>query len=107
MKKLLTGVICSLFLFLGACDDKEEAVTYTNSISNDLSGCASAGCHEAGSPVGSLANYDDVKIFVSFGRILGAVKHEDGFSPMPKGGDKWSDEKIERLEDWINAGLPE
>ena len=102
----------AMSLFLIACDKDDDnnddtKVTYESQIKTDLASCGAAGCHESGSQVGSLANYTDVVAFVGFGRILGAVKHESGFSPMPKGGDKWSDEKISRLEGWIKDGMPE
>ena len=69
--------------------------------------CATAGCHASGSPVGSLANYSDAKTMAENGRIIGAIKHESGFSPMPKGQSKMSDEDIESIEQWIVDGLEE
>ena len=90
-----------------ACGDKDEDVTYTNTMRSELAGCAVSGCHDANSPVGSLANYEDTRNFIAFGRILGALRHEDGFSPMPKGGEMWSESEIDRLQTWINDDMPE
>jgi hypothetical protein len=98
-------------LFLASCGGDEECVTtgltYGKDIKPLLSNCANAGCHVSNAAIGSLANYEDTKLYVSFGRILGSVKHEKGFSPMPKGSSKWSDCNISKLDAWIKAGMPE
>lgn len=102
--------LAGLFTFVSCGDDDPvtgEDVTYTNTIKDDLASCAVAGCHNAGSMVGALSTYDEVVAFVGFGRTIGALNHDDNFSPMPKGGDKWSDEKINRLDGWIKDGTPE
>jgi hypothetical protein len=110
-KKLLSIFALASLLFVMSCGDDEDCntkgLTYNKDIKTLISGCASASCHASGSNVGSLSNYTDTKAFVAFGRILGAVKHSTGFSPMPKGGTKWSDCNISKLEAWINAGMPE
>lgn len=104
----LLSLIAFAALFIIACGDKEDdAVTYTNTISNDLQTCAVAGCHASGFGFGSYANYEDTKVSIGFGRILGALRHEAGFSPMPKFGEQWEESKVQRLQDWINAGMPE
>ena len=105
---LLTFAACS-------SDDDDDGpdcditnVTYDNSIESMISasGCTESGCHNSGSMNGSLASYDDAVFFVGFGRILGALRHESGFSPMPKVGDKWDDCMVDKLEAWINDGTP-
>lgn len=37
-------------------------------------------------------------------KILGAIKHQSGFSNMPFGSPKLSDENIAIIEAWINRG---
>lgn len=67
------------------------------------------GCHGAVNPVGgfSLVTYQDVKNVAVTGQLYGAIAHESGFSPMPKGGAQLSDCRIRKIGAWINAGAPE
>jgi hypothetical protein len=67
------------------------------------------GCHSGGAPQGnvSLENYDDIVIAANNGSLLGVIKHEDGWSPMPKGGGKLSDCNIAIIENWVNDGTPD
>ncbi len=104
----ILGILLFGVILINACgDNASDPVTYTNTISNDLNSCAVAGCHVSGFSFGSFANYDDAIVTISFGRILGALRHEDMFFPMPKIGEQWTEERVQRLEDWIKAGMPE
>ena len=125
MKQLSLLLLFSFILILSACtkeelpadpgDDMEEMenecitenVTYSDDIESILSGCTASSCHGSGSSVGSLDGYEDAKTFAGFGRILGALRHEPGFSPMPKNRDKLDDCSIAKVEAWIEAGFPE
>jgi hypothetical protein len=51
-----------------------------------------------------LDNYSGVLIPVQKGRLLGALNHTSGYSPMPKGGKKISDCQITQVQKWIAAG---
>lgn len=84
-----------------------EGITYTNTISTIMSGCTASSCHASGSPNGSMEGYQDAKTFAGFGRILGALRHEAGYSPMPKNGAQLDDCTISKVEAWIDAGFPE
>jgi hypothetical protein len=118
-KKILAMMAFAALFFVTACGDDEEPtpscvttnLTYTKDTKAILSGCAAAGCHVAGSPLGSLATYADTKAYIitakAAGRFDGAINHQTGFSPMPKGGSKLSDCNISKLNAWINAGMPE
>lgn len=97
---------------LGSCGKDEscdlEEITYTNFIGNLIDNkCSNIGCHVSGAPQGSLATYEDVVTFVGAGKILGALRHESGFVPMPKNGDMLSDCQIDKIEAWIADGTPE
>nr|MBS0037021.1 hypothetical protein [Saprospiraceae bacterium] len=63
-------------------------------------------CHNSGSNMGNvtLEGIDNVRIYSANGRLLGAIKHEPGFSPMPQGNEKLSDCQITKIEAWINQG---
>ncbi len=65
-------------------------------------------CHNQAFPSGniSLENYNDVVAAVNSGRLMGSIKQEPGYSPMPKGGGKLSDCDIKHMEIWINDGMP-
>lgn len=113
---LLLGLALPLAFFVASCEDDDtntcdtSSVTYTNDIATILNNsCAAAGCHNSGSNFGSLANYDDAVFFASFGRIGGAINHDNGFEPMPypTGAAKLSDCNISKIEAWIAAGTPE
>jgi hypothetical protein len=88
-------------------DDPVAKTTYADVSTLLNSSCAISGCHADSSQVGSLEGYADAKAFAEFGRLLGAIKHEAGFSPMPKNGTKWSDADIAKIEAWINDGYLE
>lgn len=122
MKKFKIYSLCLLALGLGltvGCSDDEDPVepvddpvvedaTYTNDAAAILdASCAFSGCHNSGASVGSLEGYADAKQFAEFGRMMPAVNHESGFSPMPKNGAKMSDENIATLQKWVTDGLKE
>lgn len=67
------------------------------------------GCHSGGAPQGnvSLENYDDIVVAANNGSLLGTIKHEEGWSPMPKGGGQLNDCDIATIEKWVNDGTPE
>ena len=66
------------------------------------------GCHSGASPQGgiSLTNYDEVVLIAQSGALLGVIKHEPGFVPMPFNGQQLSDCQIDTIEDWVDQGLP-
>lgn len=63
------------------------------------------GCHGKTNPSGgiSLTNYFQIKIQADNGKLLGALKHEMGYSAMPPSG-KMPDCQITVIERWINNG---
>ncbi|MBW8684989.1 c-type cytochrome [Chitinophaga rhizophila] len=63
-------------------------------------------CHGNGNASGgiSLGNYASLKTQVDNGRLVGAITHASGFSPMPLGGAKLSDCNINKIRAWIARG---
>lgn len=59
-------------------------------------------CHSTQQPV--LKTYNDISVNAT--RILGAIKHEPGYSPMPPSSQKLSDCQINQFQKWINNGKP-
>ncbi len=72
----------------------------------------SANCTSCHSPAGGnqggirLDSYDAVKIWVNNGRLLGAIRHQAGFSAMPKNASKLPVCSINKIAAWINDGAP-
>jgi hypothetical protein len=66
------------------------------------------GCHSGPTPSGGIAlnSYAGTKLVVDRGRLLGAIRHQPGFSAMPQGGAKLSDCQIRLFEKWVGAGAP-
>ena len=84
------------------CDDSN--VSYSASIQPLLQNrCIS--CHNSNFPSGGvrLDNFSEVKKQVDSGRLLGSIKHEPEYAPMPQGS-KLDDCSINKVEIWINNG---
>ncbi len=66
------------------------------------------GCHNNTLSSGgySYETHAGVVASVQSGRFLGAIKHQQGYSAMPQGGNKLSDCQILQIEKWIAAGTP-
>ncbi|MEO7263344.1 MAG: c-type cytochrome domain-containing protein [Ferruginibacter sp.] len=64
------------------------------------------GCHGGTAPSAgiNLTNYPGVKNQVTNGRLLGAVTHSPGYSPMPKNAAKLNECQLTQIRKWINAG---
>lgn len=69
-------------------------VTYTASV---IPNCYS--CHAGTVPSGGLdlSNYEQLAFVAQNGSLMGAIKHEPGFTPMPDGLPKLSDCDINTL----------
>ena len=80
-------------------------ISYTETILPIISNNCYA-CHDQASNFGgiTLEGYDRLKTYVDNGGLLGVIKHESGFSPMPKNQAKLIDCDIEKIETWINDG---
>ena len=63
-------------------------------------------CHSQEANFGNvtLEGYSELIKYVDDGSMLGVIKHNAGFSPMPKGAAKLLDCEIEKIESWINDG---
>ena len=92
----------------GTCDTTN--VTYTAAIQPILAqNCALSGCHDAATKSSGydLSSYDGAKATANSGRMMGSIKQENGFSPMPKGMTKLNDCNISKISAWINKGMPQ
>lgn len=64
------------------------------------------GCHSTDANLGevSLEGYDNLINYVNNGRLLGSIRHQSGFSPMPKDQPKIPACDIAKIEQWIASG---
>lgn len=123
MKKIVL-IFSLLVIGLQACyyDNEEELYPYVDTgcnlenvtFSTTITGILSSRCLACHSNANAnsygegikLEDYQDVKNAADGGRLLGSIKHEQGFAEMPIGTDKLDDCKISQFEAWINAGAP-
>jgi uncharacterized membrane protein len=123
MKKILTLFLLLFLAILSNCYyDSEEKLYPTLSTSCDLENVTFAAtikpilqascysCHSNANYVNKgsgikLENYEDVKIQAS-SRLMGAIKHASGYVQMPQGGGKLPDCEINKIQRWIDNGMP-
>ena len=126
MEHLITKLLKSFFvigivIFMQSCyyDNVEDLypqllvcdttnVTYSNNVWPVINAnCTS--CHGGGAPAGNirLENYNDISSAANNGSLLGTIRHENGWSPMPKGGGKLNNCDIAKIETWVNQGTPD
>ncbi len=119
MNKII-GIFLIIFTLQSCYYDKEEilypvinnecdtisvnySITVADIISQNCLSChsnASASTSGGGIP---LEDYSDVKANADNGKLLGSIKHEAGYSQMPKDGSKLNDCNISKIEIWINS----
>jgi hypothetical protein len=128
-KNLLSFIFCSSFIVVStlvqSCYyDKESelygpkttttcdtaTVKFATFISPLISsGCASSSCHSATAKASgiNLSSHATIKTYITSSKaaFVGSIKRTSGYSPMPKGGSKFADCDISKLEAWINAGM--
>ena len=65
-------------------------------------------CHSAAANNGgiTLEGYSSLQRYLDNGQLLGAIRHDPGFSPMPKNAPQLPACQIEQFEAWIAAGAP-
>lgn len=92
----------------GECDTLN--VTYTVSVEPILQNhCLSCHANSVAASFGGnirLEEYADVKVQADNHKLLGAVDHENGYTPMPMGAPKLDNCKVTTIRIWVNAGAP-
>lgn len=91
------------------CDASPQVVTYSGIISPIFD----ANCREChGSSVAAIkGGGNDFGSYAAINRypannLLGCIRHDPGYDPMPQGRAKLSDCDISRIEAWIANGKP-
>lgn len=115
MKRLIAlSILTSLFL-AGCYYDNEEdlypsncntdSVTYSADVADIISiNCLV--CHSTAANLGNvrLEGYAALKTYVDNGKLVGAIKHQSGFSAMPQNAPKLSSCNIAKIEKWVADG---
>ncbi len=95
------------YLYPGLNDCNTEQVEFSQQImplfNNNCTACHSGAA--AGAGIG-LTNHADIVEAVNGGRLMGAIRHDAGFSAMPKAAPKLDDCSISLVESWIADGMP-
>lgn len=67
------------------------------------------GCHSGSNPSGDLllTNHSQIAAAAASGRLMGSIKHENGYSPMPQNGAQLNECVISQFEKWIANGTPD
>jgi len=65
-------------------------------------------CHSAAANTANitLEGHSELMKHVNSGRLLGAIRHESGFTPMPQGAAKLIECDIAKIEQWVADGAP-
>jgi hypothetical protein len=84
------------------------SVTYTATIQPVLQ-LYCTGCHSGPSPSYSLnlSTYQGIVAVANSGRLMGSLRWENGFFPMPKNGNQLSSCHIAQFQKWIDTGMPQ
>lgn len=93
-------------LYPGGC--QTDDVTYSGAVLPIIqTNCYR--CHDAQNNQGgvTLEGYDKLKFYVDNGRLLGAIRRETGFSPMPQDAAQLSDCSIQQIASWAADGAPD
>jgi hypothetical protein len=63
-------------------------------------------CHGVSAPISGipLEGYANLKNMVMAGRLLGALRRQPGFSPMPQNGPSLPECTILKIEKWVAEG---
>ncbi|MFL5753131.1 MAG: hypothetical protein ACJ76F_06975 [Bacteroidia bacterium] len=118
MKRTISIIISSVIIvflsLIAACKSKpapkttcaEPNLTYTSDIKPILDVNCATTCHSAKKRAHGidLSNYESVKASASDASFLGSIRHEGGYTPMPKNHDKLDEPTIQKIACWIQNG---
>jgi uncharacterized membrane protein len=121
MKKIisiLSALLLLAVLFFACSKENEQALQNNHTACDTTAASYSAhvkpilenecyACHTSSIASGGIVldTYSGVKTVASNGRLVGAVTHSSGFTPMPLGRTKISDCNINTIKAWVNRGM--
>lgn len=88
----------------GGCETAN--MSYTNDIIPILTNNGCLGCHGDLATL-DLTGYQDLKIYADNGALLGSIRHENGYRPMPDNMPKIDQCDIDKIAAWIEQGTLE
>lgn len=117
-RRIIKGTILGAMFFTSCYYDVEEILyppsncqTANMSLQNNIEPILDRNCYichsiDQGIYNGNviLEGYDNLKIYVDNGKLLGSIKHASGFEPMPQNAPKLGDCDIAKTEQWILDG---
>jgi len=120
LKSFLLGLcIFHVLVVLPSCVSNNEEELYPDQVCDTLmitySGTIApiidqhcVRCHSAVAPSSGipLEGYDHLKAVVDDEVLVGSIKHQDGFVPMPDEAPKLPDCDIHQIEIWVDNGAP-
>ncbi len=91
----------------GSCDSLSN-ISYASDIKPILETYCN-GCHDGPSGGGGydLTKFSGVKQSANNGTLLGSVRYDPGYEPMPQNGGKLTGCRIKTIETWIAEGAPD
>ena len=66
--------------------------------------CATTGCHDANTSQSGFNFTGYLNISVFSDSMIGSIRHDPGFAPMPFAQPKFADSLIQKIECWIAQG---
>lgn len=87
-----------------ACD----STVYTYAAVRKIVDANCINCHSGPAPSGGLnySTYAGLKAVADAGRLLGAVTHSAGYTPMPFGQPRLDECKVTQIRKWVQSGAP-
>jgi len=115
-RRIIKGLLICLVALTACYYDSEEklypqsnCVTTNMSLQTHIVPILERNCYACHSAAANTANitlqgYTELIKHVNSGRLLGAVRHDPGFKPMPQGAAKLIACDIAKIEQWIADG---
>ena len=117
MERLIIKLLMCCLVVLTACyyDSEEDLYPATDcntanmSYQTDIAPILERNCYSCHSAAANTANitlegHSNLVNHVNSGRLLGAIKHQSGFTPMPQGAPQLIDCDIAKIEQWVATG---
>lgn len=118
MERLITKILLIGFVaILGSCyyDSEEDLYPSTGCNSTNMSYVTNIvpiierncyACHSAAANTANitLEGHSNIIVHVNSGRLVGAINHLPGFTPMPQGASKLIACDLAKIEQWIADG---
>ena len=114
LSSLLLMAFLALFITLSGCNSDDdpgpdcdtENVTYAGTVAPIMASRCNS-CHSGSSPSAGINTSTHAGLSgITGNRLLGSIKHQSDFSPMPQGGSKLTSCQISQIEAWVSNGKP-